>query len=100
MAAFPGALLQDPAPLEPVEPPVAPRLEPELDDVHARMRALLLQIEEGLRDVDDVLWSAGTEPAFVLRDATDRAQKVVDDIDLLIEIAKHPHEGGGSGSEP
>jgi hypothetical protein len=91
MAALAGVPLQDP------EPPNDVGHAAEVEDVHARMRALLLEIEQGLRDVDDALWRMNG-PRSVLREATDRAQRVVDDIDLLLEIAHHPHPGAGGGT--
>ena len=86
------ALAQDPAP-SPTE------------DVHEQMRKLIVQIEKGLAHVDKLLWSADDRPgeggqsgiASRLAAARDRSQKVLDDIDRLLEIRHHPHNGSGSG---
>jgi len=75
------------------------------EDVHEQMRMLIVQIEKGLGHVDRLLWSADARPAegeesgiaFRLAAARDRSQRVLDDIDLLLEIRHHPHHGSGSG---
>ena len=90
-------------------PPSAPALTQERasspgEDVHEQMRKLIVQIEKGLGHVDRLLWSAdarpgeGEQPGIAARldAARDRSQRVLDDIDLLLEIRHHPHDGGGS----
>jgi hypothetical protein len=84
------ALAQDPAP-SPTE------------DVHERMRKLIVQIEKGLGHVDRLLWSADRpdedgESSLAARLATarERSRKVLDDIDELLEIRHHPHGQGGT----
>ena len=72
-------------------------------DVHEQMRELVLQIERGLRRVDQLLWSADAPPegdgttslATRLREARERARRAVEDIDRLLEIRHHPHGASG-----
>ena len=74
------------------------------EDVHEQMRKLIVQVEKGLGHVDRLLWSAVDRPsegeesgiASRLEAARDRSQKVLDDIDLLLEILHHPHGQSGS----
>jgi hypothetical protein len=73
------------------------------EDVHEQMRKLIAQIEKGLGRVDKLLWSVDAPPgegehssiAARLAAARARSQKVLDDIDLLLEIRHHPHDQGG-----
>ena len=86
------ALAQEPAP-SPTE------------DVHEQMRKLIVQIEKGLGHVDRFLGSAaagpgeGEEPSIAswLAAARDRSQRVLDDIDELLEIRHHPHDRSSGG---
>jgi hypothetical protein len=72
-------------------------------DVHEQMRQLILRVEQGLRHVDGLLGNPdakrpeGAESSIAARLAAARArsQKVLDDIDLLLEIRHHPHHGAG-----
>ena len=85
------ALAQDPAP-SPTE------------DVHERMRKLIVQIEKGLGHVDRLLWSVDERPgdgeessiAARLAAAREGSQRVLDGIDELLEIRHHPHGQGGT----
>ena len=79
---------------------------PLAEDVHEKMRQLIVQIERGLSSVDRLLWNADARPGrgetpdlgARLGAARERSRKVVEDIDLLLEIRHHPHDGGGGGS--
>ncbi len=73
------------------------------EDVHERMRKLIVQIEQGLKLVDQLLWNAEAGPASEgapisarLNESRVRASKVVEDIDRLLDIRHHPHGSGGS----
>jgi hypothetical protein len=86
------ALAQDPAPSS-------------AEDVHQRMRQLVVQIEKGLGHVDRLLWSADRpdadgQPGLAARlaAARERSRRVLDDIDELLEIRHHPHDARGGGS--
>ena len=100
LAGVSGApvLGQDPDP----ETSPLPRLGP-VPDVHEEMDRLMLEIEEGLRSTDRLLWDAsggsvegGTSVSVAIREARDRALRSVEDIDRLILIAEHPHDPPGS----
>lgn len=81
----------------------APPVEHDEVDVHDRMNQLIQGIERTLGRIDEHLWGDEAEPSDAsagpllarLQSAREGARKVIEDIDHLLEIAEHPHEGGG-----
>ena len=78
-------------------------------DVHARMRELMGKIETRLKSIDDLLNDASARSQSstaaagqaavdqVLTKSRDSARQNVDDIDEILRLSLHPHEGGGGG---
>jgi hypothetical protein len=90
------------------EPAPAPqRATDPVEEIHERMRLLLLEIERGLERVDGELWDAGgavdeertgAQVGARLARALEGSLRVVDDIDRLLVLADHPHPAGAGGA--
>jgi hypothetical protein len=76
---------------------------PAVDDPHARMRELILEIERSLGSVDkhlsgiDASPKVGVESSISARIAAARegSRRALEQIDLLLEIRHHPHASSG-----
>lgn len=105
------AFAQSPDRPDLVPPPLrpAPDAHDVVQDVHERMRQLLLQIERTLKSVDELFLgvhdpldrvakeaSAPKSAAEVLLAARDRGRRALAEMDELLDIIHHEHPPGGT----